>query len=224
MANMPQGNFIQGVDLARLRTEYQQRSLSEQDVDPDPIRQFQLWLSEAIGAQAHEPNAMTLATCTRDGVPSARTVLLKGIDEAGFVFATNYRSPKGVELEANPRAALVFFWPTLERQVRVEGEVQKTSAEESDAIFHVRPPGSQVGAAASPQSQPVASRQALEEQFEMIRKRYPDGNVPRPPHWGGYRLRPRRIEFWQGRPNRLHDRIDYQRDGASNWTIRRLAP
>jgi pyridoxamine 5'-phosphate oxidase len=210
-------------DFARLRIEYAQRSLSKSDVDPDPIRQFLLWLQEAINANAHEPNAMTLATCTRDGVPSARIVLLKGIDERGLAFFTNYLSRKARELEENPRAAVVFYWPELERQVRIEGMIVRTSAEESEKYFSNRPTSARVGSAASIQSEPVPSREFLEKKFEELLSQHPDGNIPRPPHWGGYRLAPTKFEFWQGRPSRLHDRIEYLLEDQ-RWNIRRLSP
>ncbi|HET6251359.1 MAG TPA: pyridoxamine 5'-phosphate oxidase [Tepidisphaeraceae bacterium] len=210
-------------DFAALRIDYKQRSLDEKDVAADPIAQFLQWLSEAIAAGAHEPNAMTLATSTSGGIPSARIVLLKGVDENGFSFFTNYQSAKGRDLAENPRAALVFHWPELERQVRVEGDVTRTSAEESAAYFNSRPVDARFGSAASPQSTPIASRQVLQARQDDLRARYPDGNVPCPPHWGGYRVRPSRVEFWQGRPSRLHDRIEYIRE-ASGWIRRRLAP
>ena len=216
--------IIAAADLARLRIEYQQRSLSETEVDSDPIRQFLRWFNECLAATAHEPNAMTLATCDADGTPSARVVLLKGVDSAGFVFYTNYLSQKARELEQNPRAALVFWWPELERQVRVEGQISKTTDAEADAYFASRPRDSQIGSAASPQSEVIASRQVLEDRARALREQFPAGNIPRPPHWGGYRLLPRRLEFWQGRLSRLHDRIEYVRDPASRWIIRRLAP
>ena len=210
--------------LSRLRIEYQQRSLNEAEVDPDPFRQFVAWLNEAVAAEVHEPTAMTLATSTLTGVPSARIVLLKGVDDGRFVFFTNYLSRKGRELNQNPNAALVFFWPELERQVRVEGEVSRTSADESEAYFNSRPSASRIGAAASAQSEPIVSRDVLEQRFRELLSQFPEGNVPRPIDWGGYRLRPRQIEFWQGRRSRLHDRIEYVLDESSKWTIRRLAP
>lgn len=211
------------LDFMRFRIEYSQKSLSESDVDADPVRQFRKWFDEAVAAKAHEPNVMTLATASPDGVPSARIVLLKDIDERGFSFYTNYQSRKGRELESNPRAALVFYWPELERQVRVDGTVERTSAEESDAYFARRPGLSRIGAVASPQSQVVPDRKFLEDRFAELEQRHPDGNVPRPAHWGGYRVVPARLEFWQGRPSRLHDRIEYVKEGA-RWTARRVAP
>ncbi|HWE03465.1 MAG TPA: pyridoxamine 5'-phosphate oxidase [Tepidisphaeraceae bacterium] len=211
-------------DFSRLRIDYMQRSLDEKDADQDPIVQFTLWLNQAIAAAAHEPNAMTLATCTRDGVPSARIVLLKGVDERGLVFFTNYLSRKGRELDDNARAATVFYWPELERQVRVEGQASRTSASESADYFNSRPTDARYGSAVSPQSQPIASRRELEQRVQALRDRYPDGDVPCPPHWGGYRLRPTRMEFWQGRASRVHDRIEYLRGGEGQWTRRRLAP
>ncbi len=213
------------LDISQLRTDYQKRSLSEREVLPDPIQQFTQWLDEAITAKANEPNAMTLATATRDGQPSARIVLLKRVNEDGFTFFTNYLSQKGRELESNPRASLVFFWPELERQVRVDGIVRRADDAEADTYFASRPLESRIGAAASAQSEAIESREALEKLFDEIRAKYPDGNIPRPAHWGGYVVRPTRFEFWQGRRSRLHDRIEYGwNEQAQRWVIRRLAP
>jgi pyridoxamine 5'-phosphate oxidase len=203
--------------------QYTTTSIDEKTVDADPSNLFQRWLDEAIAAGIHLPEAMTLATATSDGKPSARLVLLKQIDERGFVFFTNYNSPKARDLDSNPQAALVFYWPQFERQVRVEGTIERTSAAESDAYFKTRPRESQIGALASPQSEVIASREFLEQQAVELTKRYEDREVDRPAHWGGYRLRPERIEFWKGRPSRLHDRILYERQGDT-WSIKRLAP
>ncbi len=211
-------------DLADLRKEYMQRGLDEARMDPDPIRQFQVWLDAAVASAHPEPNAMTVATATPDGAPSARMVLLKGLDQRGFVFFTNYDSRKGAELAANPRAALIFFWVLLERQVRVEGRVERVSAEESDAYFHSRPLGSQIGAAASPQSQVIASRETLDRVYRALEQTWAGREIPRPPHWGGFRVAPQVIEFWQGRPSRLHDRLRYTRQPGGEWRMERLAP
>ena len=198
-------------------------SLDERTVDRDPLILFQRWLNEAIAAGIHLAEAMTLATATPSGKPSARLVLLKQADKHGFVFYTNYNSMKARELDANPQAALVFYWPQLERQVRVEGTVERTSGAESDAYFKTRPRESQIGALASPQSEVVDSRETLQERVDELEKLYEGREVDRPAHWGGYRLRPERIEFWKGRPVRLHDRILYERQG-DDWSIKRLAP
>ena len=197
--------------------------LDETTIDPDPIEQFQTWLNEAFAAKLPLPEAMTLATATPDGKPSARMVLLKQVDHDGFVFYTNYNSVKARQLDANPHAALVFYWAQLDRQVRVEGSVSKTSAEESRDYFATRPRESQIGAWASEQSETIANRAVLEERALELEKMYFDREVDRPEHWGGYRLKPERIEFWKSRIGRLHDRIVYQRQGDS-WTITRLAP
>jgi pyridoxamine 5'-phosphate oxidase len=210
------------MDLAALRNDYALRSLDESDVDPDPFRQFHAWMGEAIEAQVPEPTAMTLATVDASGRPSARIMLLKGLDERGFVFYTNYASRKGEQLAASPRAALVFFWKELERQVRVEGAVEKVSARESDEYFGVRPLGSRIGAWASTQSAVIESRGWLEARVQEAAARYGE-NPPRPPHWGGYRGIPEVLEFWQGRRSRLHDRIAYARAG-SGWNRSRLSP
>lgn len=207
-----------------MRREYSQRGLAEADLASDPIAQFTAWFDTAHESGLIEPNVMILATCDRDGRPSARAVLLKGFDERGFVFYSNYESRKGHELATHPFAALVFYWDVLERQVRIEGRVERVSAEESDHYFAARPRGSQLGAAASPQSQIVPSREALEERLAQLETAYAGRDVPRPASWGGYCVVPEAIEFWQGRPNRLHDRLRYRRQDGGPWTIERLAP
>ncbi|WP_457288369.1 pyridoxamine 5'-phosphate oxidase [Pedobacter sp. UYP24] len=210
-------------NLQNLRQDYRAASLSEADVDGNPIFQFKKWFSEAVDSHLFEPNVMTLATADHYGKPSARIVLLKGFDEDGFVFFTNYESKKGKELLENPQAAIVFFWAELERQVRIEGIVSKVADEVSLDYFHSRPKGSQIGAIASPQSSVIADRSVLEKKVEDLIIEYADQEIPRPANWGGYLLEPTLIEFWQGRSSRLHDRIVYQLvDGT--WEINRLAP
>ena len=199
-------------------------TFDERGVHRDPIRQFAKWFGEAVEAVPQLPNAVTLSTATKDGKPSARVVLMKSFDEDGFVFFTNYGSRKGKELTTNPRAELLFYWPELHRQVRIEGTVEKTSEQESDDYFQTRPRESQVSAWASSQSGVVKNRKELEKRFHEFDRRYGNRRVPRPPHWGGYRLRPRRIEFWQGRENRLHDRLVYLLRGGKTWALQRLAP
>lgn len=211
-------------NIADLRRDYTQFGMSETDVDRDPLRQFQNWFDTSVAANILEPNAMTLATVTPDGKPDARIVLLKGLDARGFVFYTNFLSRKGKELAVNPQATLVFLWAELERQVRVEGVVERVSNEEADAYFHSRPLGSQLGAWASTQSEIIPDRAYLEERHQELAKEYADREIPRPSHWGGYRVIPDGIEFWQGRTSRLHDRLRYDREGDDNWIVRRLAP
>jgi pyridoxamine 5'-phosphate oxidase len=208
--------------ISDLRQEYMRAGLSESDADPDPLRQFDIWLRDAVQAGVPLPNAMTLATVDAAGSPDARVVLLKGLEHGGFAFYTNYRSRKARQLETRAAACLVFQWSELERQVRIEGAVEKVSEAESDAYFASRPVGARLSAWASPQSQAVPSRTVLEEAARKAKERFGD-SPPRPPHWGGYRVMPRSMEFWQGRADRLHDRLLYAREGAG-WKIERLAP
>ena len=207
----------------RMRVEYRNLPLDRDQLDSDPFVQFRRWMTEAERAGIEEPNAFVLATADTAGRPSARTVLLKGLGAGGFDFFTNYQSRKAAEMAANPEVGAVFLWVPIRRQVRIEGKVSKVEPGISDAYFASRPPESRLASAASPQSQVVASRNELDARLEELRRRYPDGNVPRPPHWGGYRIEPRSFEFWQGREARFHDRFRYRRDGRQ-WTIERLAP
>ncbi len=211
------------MDIASIRKDYSLKSLEINDVDDNPLTQFHKWLKEAVNAEVLEVNAMTLSTISAEGFPNGRIVLLKELDE-GFVFFTNYLSEKGQELTKNPNASLTFFWPELERQVRVNGRVSKVSAEESDSYFFSRPIGSQIGAWASPQSQVIESRQILEDNIKELQNRFESEKISRPPHWGGFRLTPTQIEFWQGRPSRLHDRISYNKNPEGAWIRERLAP
>jgi pyridoxamine 5'-phosphate oxidase len=210
--------------VAHLRKEYTRAGLKESEADPNPIEQFRTWFDEVLTSNLHEPNAMVLATATLDGRPSARVVLLKGFDERGFVFYTNYEGRKGEELETNPHCALLFYWGELERQVRVEGRVRRVPDKESDAYFAGRPRGSQLGAWVSEQSRPVGDRGALEHRLRELEAEYEGREVPRPPFWGGYRVEPETIEFWQGRENRLHDRLVYLRSEDGGWRRGRLQP
>lgn len=212
------------MSLADLRKDYSLSGLLEKDLARDPFRQFDKWFQEAEAAKLTEPNAMTLATATRDGRPSARTVLLKGVDGRGFVFYTNYESRKGRDLAENPRASLLFPWIALERQVIVEGALAKITREESAAYFHSRPRASQLGAWVSQQSAVITGRSVLEDAMKALDKKYAGAEVPLPPAWGGYRLAPETVEFWQGRRSRLHDRLRYRREAAGAWTVERLAP
>jgi pyridoxamine 5'-phosphate oxidase len=209
--------------VADLRREYSRARLDEANVSPDPITEFARWFDEAVKAEVQEPNAMTLATVCSGGAPSARIVLLKGFDARGFVFFTDYRSQKGTELEQNPRAALVFYWPELERQIRITGTTSLLGREESEAYFRTRPRGSRISAWVSHQSQVIASRKLLEDRVPELERRYPGEDVPLPPYWGGLRVVPGSVEFWQGRTSRLHDRIRYTKTGDT-WRIERLSP
>lgn len=211
-------------DIAGIRKNYSQKVLEEQSAEPDAMRQFEKWWQEAVASEADEVNAMTLATASIDGLPSARIVLLKGFSPGGFVFFTNYNSYKGRQLAENPKACLVFFWKELERQVRITGIVQRVKEEESDAYFQSRPLGSRLGATVSPQSQVLESREWLERKYSELEKQAAGSTVERPPHWGGYIVKPVLIEFWQGRPSRLHDRLEYSLLENGEWKIERLAP
>jgi pyridoxamine 5'-phosphate oxidase len=211
------------LDYAGFRHEYIGGGLRRSDLAPDPIDQFHRWFAAAIKAGIHDANSMTLATCAGDK-PFARIVLLKHFDERGFVFFTNYSSEKGRQLDKNPNAALVVYWMEVERQIRIEGTVGKTSREESEEYFHSRPAGAQLGAWASQQSQVIDARRVLDARLQEMQQRFAEGAIPLPPHWGGYRLKPDRMEFWQGRPDRLHDRFRYARQKNGSWSIDRLAP
>jgi pyridoxamine 5'-phosphate oxidase len=211
------------MNLADLRLSYTKAGLTETDIDPDPFRQFELWMSQAISSQLIEPNAMTLATVDGSGQPNARAVLLKGFDPTGLVFYTNYESRKSREIAANPNVCLLFYWAELERQVRVVGRAERVPEAESEAYFQSRPVGHQLGAWVSNQSTVIAGREVIEESLASVSKRFEPGPVPRPPYWGGYRVVPHAFEFWQGRPNRLHDRLEYNL-AKGTWTIRRLSP
>ena len=211
-------------NIADIRRDYQMQSLLEKDVDNNPFNQFNAWWDDALKSDLDEVNAMTLATASATGIPSARIVLLKSVSEDGFVFFTNYNSSKGKELEENPNACLVFFWKELERQIRITGKVKKVTPAESDEYYESRPEGSRIGAWASPQSQVIASREIIEENITKYATEFAAENIIRPPHWGGYIVMPEAFEFWQGRPNRLHDRIQYSLQKEGNWKIERLAP
>jgi pyridoxamine 5'-phosphate oxidase len=211
-------------DIQNIRSEYLAASLSESDANADPIKQFDKWFNEALKAELQDPTAMTLATATHDGRPSSRIVLMKGFDNNGFVFYTNYLSRKGKEIARNPLGALLFFWGTLERQVRIEGTIEKVSKEDSVKYFDTRPRASQLGAIVSPQSQEISGRDILDKKWQEAEAEYTDKEVPKPSYWGGYILKPRLIEFWQGRESRLHDRILYKKIDNKNWKKVRLAP
>ncbi|MBC8053278.1 MAG: pyridoxamine 5'-phosphate oxidase [Sphingobacteriaceae bacterium] len=210
--------------IENLRQEYRSATLSEKEVAADPISQFAKWFAEALDGGIFEPNAMTLATATHDGKPSARIMLLKGFDKSGFTFYTNYLSRKGKEISKNPAACIVFFWPELERQIRIEGTLEKVSKEESEKYFHSRPKESQLGALASQQSQEIPDKTTVENSWKELTSKFSDKEVPKPAYWGGYVLKPQIVEFWQGGPGRLHDRILYKRSDKNNWKIVRLAP
>jgi pyridoxamine 5'-phosphate oxidase len=212
-------------NIADIRIDYKQQTLLESDVATNPFTQFEKWWADAVNSKIEEVNAMTLATATKDGLPAARIVLLKGFSEQGFTFFTNYQSHKGEQLLQNPQACLVFFWKELERQIRITGIVQKISEQDSDTYFNSRPIGSQIGAAASPQSQVIGNREILENNTKALEEKYAiENKIERPPHWGGYMVQPNQIEFWQGRPSRLHDRIQYTKTESGTWIIERLAP
>ena len=212
------------MNIADIRKEYQQQSLLENGIEKSPFTQFEKWWKDALHADLEEVNAMTLATASATGLPAARIVLLKGFDEKGFVFFTNYESYKGMQLEENPRACLVFFWAALERQVRITGLVEKTTAAESDEYYNSRPSGSRIGAWVSPQSRVIESRELLAQNEKKYNSEFEGKTIGRPPYWGGYRVKPITVEFWQGRESRLHDRIQYTLEAAGEWKVERLAP
>ncbi|WP_419701832.1 pyridoxamine 5'-phosphate oxidase [Mucilaginibacter sp. NFX135] len=211
-------------EIQNLRQDYTAATLSENDTKGDPINQFEQWFNEALAAKLHEPNAMTLATATTNGKPSARVVLLKGFNQHGFMFYTNYLSRKGKEITRNPQGAITFFWAELQRQVRIEGTIEKLSKEDSERYFHTRPKGSQIGAVVSPQSQEIEGREGLEKKWSELDAEYEGKEVPKPSFWGGYILNPQLVEFWQGRSSRLHDRILYKKVDKKSWKKVRLAP
>ncbi len=211
-------------NIADIRKNYSQKKFTEKKAEPNPMKQFAKWWQQAVDSKIDEVNAMTLATSSSDGIPAARIVLLKGVDEKGFIFFTNYESFKGQQLAENPKACLVFFWKELERQVRITGLVEKVDASISDEYFHSRPTGSQLGAIASPQSRIIESRDWLDDHYKELKKQLKKETLQRPDHWGGYIVKPVIIEFWQGRPSRLHDRLQYTLDETGNWKIERLAP
>ena len=211
-------------NIADIRKDYSKKMLQETDVHADAIEQFKTWWSEAVDSAIDEVNAMTLATASAQGKPSARVVLLKGFNESGFIFFTNYHSQKASEIEENPRVSLVFFWKELERQVRIDGTIKKITAEDSDEYFYSRPVESRIGAWASPQSKVIASRKVIEENVLELEKSFAGKTIDRPPHWGGYIIKPAVIEFWQGRSSRLHDRLQYNLNEMGQWEIKRLAP
>ena len=212
------------VNIADIRKNYSQKKLSEKKAEADPMNQFAKWWKQAVESKIDEVNAMTLATASSDGIPAARIVLLKGVEENGFIFFTNYESFKGQQLSENPKACLVFFWKELERQVRITGLVEKISTAASDVYFHSRPAASQVGAIASPQSRIIENREWLDAHYKELKKQLKEETIQRPEHWGGYIVKPVIIEFWQGRPSRLHDRLQYSLEENGKWKIERLAP
>lgn len=212
------------MDLGKLRREYTKTKLSKKSVNQDPIEQFNLWLNEALQANCLEPTAMTVSTVSENYTPSARVVLLKGVEDRQFVFYTNYNSRKGIDLSHNPNISALFFWSELERQINIEGTVQKCTPEQSNAYFNTRPWKSRIGAIISPQSKPIESRNVIKKAFVLEAAKHITDSVPRPDYWGGYMINPNRIEFWQGRPNRLHDRVLFIKNDDLSWEISRLAP